>query len=119
MAQGLQSLLQHLGSSSLTRDQAQPPPATPTNPPPPPALGAQNLCHWATLVFAVFGVEFDLCLLLQYPYCCSSGFKLLSSEGFPDRSVGKESACNVGELGSIPRLGRSSGEGEQVSEFFL
>ena len=45
-----------------------------------PALGAQNLCHWAILVFVVFGVEFDLCLLLQYPYCCSSGFKLLSSE---------------------------------------
>ena len=26
-------------------------------------------------------------------------------------SVGKESACNVGDLGSIPELGRSSGEG--------
>ena len=25
--------------------------------------------------------------------------------------VGKESACNVGDLGSIPGLGRSSGEG--------
>ena len=27
-------------------------------------------------------------------------------------SDGKESACNVGHLGSIPRLGRSSGEGK-------
>jgi len=26
-------------------------------------------------------------------------------------SVGKESACNVGHLGSIPGLGRSPGEG--------
>ena len=26
--------------------------------------------------------------------------------GFPDGSAGKESACNVGDLGSIPRLGR-------------
>ena len=26
-------------------------------------------------------------------------------------SVGKESACNVGDLGSIPGLGRSPGEG--------
>ena len=30
---------------------------------------------------------------------------------FPDSSVGKESACNVGDLGSIPGLGRSPGEG--------
>ena len=31
--------------------------------------------------------------------------------GFPGGSAGKESACNVGELGSIPGLGRSPGEG--------
>ena len=31
--------------------------------------------------------------------------------GFPCGSVGKESACNVGDLGSIPGLGRSPGEG--------
>ena len=31
--------------------------------------------------------------------------------GFPGGSDGKESACNAGDLGSIPRLGRSSGEG--------
>ena len=31
--------------------------------------------------------------------------------GFPDDSDGKESACNVGDLGSIPGLGRSPGEG--------
>ena len=33
------------------------------------------------------------------------------SLGFPGGSVGKESACNVGDLGSIPGLGRSPGEG--------
>ena len=27
--------------------------------------------------------------------------------GFPGSSSGKESACNVGDLGSIPKLGRS------------
>ena len=27
--------------------------------------------------------------------------------GFPDGSVGKESACSAGDLGSIPGLGRS------------
>ena len=31
--------------------------------------------------------------------------------GFPHSSAGKESACNAGDLGSVPVLGRSSGEG--------
>ena len=31
--------------------------------------------------------------------------------GFPDSSVGKESACNAGDPSSIPGLGRSDGEG--------
>ena len=30
---------------------------------------------------------------------------------FPDSSVGKESACNAGDPGSIPGLGRSPREG--------
>ena len=34
-----------------------------------------------------------------------------STFGFLDNSVGKESACNVGDLGMIPWLGRSPGEG--------
>ena len=32
--------------------------------------------------------------------------------GLPCASAGKESACNVGDLGSIPGLGRSPGEGK-------
>ena len=31
--------------------------------------------------------------------------------GFPGGSVGKKPACNKGNLGSIPGLGRSPGEG--------
>ena len=31
--------------------------------------------------------------------------------GFTDGSVDKESACNEGDLGSIPGLGRSPGDG--------
>ena len=31
--------------------------------------------------------------------------------GFPGSSTGKESACNAGDLGLIPGLGRSPGEG--------
>ena len=34
-----------------------------------------------------------------------------SYQGFPGGSTGKELACNVGDLGSIPGLGRSAGEG--------
>ena len=33
--------------------------------------------------------------------------------GFPGGSAGKESNCNAGDLGSIPGLGRSPGEGER------
>ena len=32
-------------------------------------------------------------------------------KGFPGGTDGKESACNTGDLGSIPELGRSPGEG--------
>ena len=32
--------------------------------------------------------------------------------GFPCGSAGKESTCNTGDLGSIPGLGKSPGEGD-------
>ena len=44
-------------------------------------------------------------------YSCFPFPLLLSSEGFPGGSDGKESACNAGDLGSIPGSGRSPGEG--------
>ena len=36
----------------------------------------------------------------------------LAWEGFPRGSAGVESACNAGDLDSIPGLGRSPGEGK-------
>ena len=39
-------------------------------------------------------------------------YELVDSGGFPCGSAGEESACNVGNLGSIPGLGRSPGEGK-------
>ena len=42
-------------------------------------------------------------LFLSSPY--------LLRKGFPGGSDGKESACNTGDPGSIPGLGRSLGEG--------
>ena len=41
--------------------------------------------------------------------CLVPGFCLL---GFPCGSAGKESACNAGDPGAIPGLGRSPGEGK-------
>ena len=37
------------------------------------------------------------------------------ASGFPCGSAGKVSACNAGDLGSIPGLGRSPGEGKGSS----
>ena len=42
------------------------------------------------------------------PYCSN----LTCQKGFPDSSVGKKYACNVGDPSSIPGLGRSPGEGK-------
>ena len=44
------------------------------------------------------------------PGVCSRGASSALG-GFPGNSDGKESACNAGDLGSIPALGRSPGEG--------
>ena len=38
---------------------------------------------------------------------------------FPGGSAGKESACNAGDLGLIPGLGRSPGEGKGYQEDFI
>ena len=46
--------------------------------------------------------------LLQWPSIYRNAPIL---KGFPDSSVGKESAYNAGDPGSIPGLGRSAGEG--------
>ena len=45
-------------------------------------------------------------LFFFFLYYCFIG------KGLPGGSAGKESACNFGDLGSIPGLGRSPGEGK-------
>ena len=40
-------------------------------------------------------------------------------QSFPGGSDGKESACNVGDLGSIPGLGRSAGGGHTTHSSIL
>ena len=43
--------------------------------------------------------------------CHEEGLSIQVNIGFPGGSAGKESACNAGDLGSIPGLGRSPGGG--------
>ena len=43
-------------------------------------------------------------------YCIAQGTIDNILQGFPGSSVGKESVCNAGDVGSTPGLGRSSGE---------
>ena len=44
---------------------------------------------------------------------------LIRHKGFPCGSAGEESACNVGDLGSVPGLGRSPGEGKSTHSRIL
>ena len=46
------------------------------------------------------------------PYLGEIGKHFIMIMGFPGGSAGKESACNAGDLGLIPRLGRSPVEGK-------
>ena len=49
-----------------------------------------------------------LCL---FPTASVTNYHQLYDWGFPGGSEGKASACNTGDLGPIPELGRSPGEG--------
>ena len=55
---------------------------------------------WQAAVQGVARVRHDLASKAPHNYM-----------GFPGGSAGKESACSVGDLGSVPGLGRSPGEG--------
>ena len=50
--------------------------------------------------------------LTSYRLQTQSSFNFTYRMGFTGGSAGKESACNVGDLGSISGLGRSPGEGK-------
>ena len=61
------------------------------------------LIDWNTFVVDLAS---NLASLQSFYYFCCSTMKM----DFPDSSVSKESACNAGDLGSIPESGRSAGE---------
>ena len=56
------------------------------------------------------------CLSANYLKLICSFLKSQGKKGFPDSSVGKESACNAGNPGSIPGSGRSTGEGTATTQ---
>ena len=70
-----------------------------------------------------FLLSFSVNLLLILPLirlllCCNNlkaKFVFILALGFPCGSAGKESAYNAGDLGSIPGLGRYSGEAKGYS----
>ena len=62
----------------------------------------------------VYGLTICCCLLHEEKIILPFIKHLPHVTGFPDGSVGKESACNAGDTGdrgSIPGSGRSPGEG--------
>ena len=50
-------------------------------------------------------------ILFLHQHLKNSNILRVSLVGFPGGSEGKESACNVGDLGLIPELGRPLEEG--------
>ena len=69
-----------------------------------------------SLFFPLLCVSFSLSLLILSLTLSLCHFNhiiyMYMFASFPDSSVGKESTCNVGDLGSIPGLGRYPGEGK-------
>ena len=76
---------------------------------------------WRGIIFPLLGgfqdfsagvskiLSTDLKTLIAFSFLSEILFKF--TMGFPDSSVGKESAYNAGDPGSIPGSGRSPGEG--------
>ena len=94
------------------------------------------ICQWAFKLLLPFGYYEYAAYEHRCASTCLGSFRLLKSLdhmamlhliyfrnrhtlfvsflwwGFPDSSAGKESTCNVGDLGSISGLGRSPGKGK-------
>ena len=67
-------------------------------------LGKWRLKDFCSREFLRPSLPYSFCFVLFLAMC-------FLQKGFPCGSAGEESTCNVGNLGSIPGLGRSPGEG--------
>ena len=80
-------------------------------------LGISDVREDTGLLLVKIGKEWSLLLLSLFLFSRPTVdlFRkrlALWFKGFPCGSAGKESACNVRDLGSLPGLGRSPGEGK-------
>ena len=66
---------------------------------------------WIDRAKRIFRAMKLLCMTFQWSIHVKHLLKLIECTGFPGGSDGKASACNVEDLGSIPGLGGSHGEG--------
>ena len=75
--------------------------------------GPFNRCHHHTQCLHLGIGTGGLLAFTSFQFGHSVQIIVLLSQmaGFPQSSVGKESACNAGDPGSNPELGRSTGEG--------
>ena len=82
------------------------------------SMGSQRMVHNLVTEQHSLSISVSSTFILVLPPCTTLHSYLLShflTLGFPCGSAGKESACNVGDLGSISGLGRSLGEGKGYS----
>ena len=68
--------------------------------------------HISLLKYTGKYIHKEVCICIYVYMCINIHIHAKVILGFPYGSAGKESACNVGDLGSIPVLGRSLGEGK-------
>ena len=72
-------------------------------------LGFHNICSYLHVFECKQNEHLNFMFILAICYFIHHFF--IERNGLPSGSDGKESACNVGDLGSIPGSGRSPGEG--------
>ena len=63
------------------------------------------------MMLLTFCLNYFSCKMLDFKIELQAKIKVKSG-GFPCDPAGKECPCNAGDLGSIPGLGRSPGEGK-------
>ena len=64
--------------------------------------------QWCDQAISFSDTLFSFC---PQSFPASGTFPVTQTRGFPGGSAGKESACNAGDLGSIPGSGRCPGQG--------
>ena len=70
--------------------------------------------YWSKVCFQIYGMESSFLRESGTPHNLITDSVIIFNfiMGFSGGSAGKESACNIGDLGLTPGLGRSPGEGK-------